>query len=189
MKAPTIKENSLYLWDRSGTYVVILHAEKPGVVRLGRLGTFWFPAGYLLYVGSAFGGGGVASRTERHLGKTGPLRWNIDYLRGFASSVELWWTHHPNKVECNWAMALSGMPECCCTAPQAGANDCKSRPAHLFSTKERPSIKAFAKQLGTCGSGGYTVHCQAASHALIQTKVAKLKSPKNGDSDPFNSGW
>jgi Uri superfamily endonuclease len=143
---------------RGGTYVVVLRAGEPAVVRLGALGTFRMPAGYWLYVGSAFGSGGVARRTNRHLGGTGHLLWNVDHLRGFANPTELWWTHHPIKVECRWAMALASRPECCVPAPRAGARDCKRCPAHLYRTENRPSAQTFAEQLGLAGWGGYTIH-------------------------------
>ena len=153
-------------FELGGTYVVVFRANKSGILRLGSLGTFWMPAGYLLYVGSAFGQGGVASRTDRHLGGTGPLKWNVDYLRGFAKPTELWWTHHHIKVECVWSMALARMPECCCPAPTAGSNDCVRCPTHLYRMKVRPSVDVFATQLGLAGSGGYAINWQLASQAI-----------------------
>ncbi|MBA4191450.1 MAG: hypothetical protein C0467_26015 [Planctomycetaceae bacterium] len=173
-------------YDTGGTYVVVLQVDLPGVVRLGSLGTFWFPAGHLLYVGSAFMAGGVAGRTDRHLDGSGPRLWGVDYLRGFASRTELWWTHHDEKVECRWAMALAGTPQCCCTAPLAGASDCGRCPAHLFFTAERPSVESFARRLGRCGSGGYTIHCQLASQALGGANRVKLRPSRNGEVDRFN---
>ena len=185
MAKPT--ENRL-LYDRGQGYAgrvtsdhTLRHIAKD-VVRIGRLGTFGFPKGYLLYVGSSFTHEGVAGRTARHLGGTGPRLWGVDFLRGFAESVELWWTHHGEKVECTWARALAGMPMCSCPAPLAGASDCQRCeppiveqrcPAHLFHTEKHPSIEAFVKQLGLSGSGGYEVHCYTAKQALAAAKGAK----------------
>ena len=95
-------------------------------------------------------------------------------------------THHAEKVECAWAMALAATPACCCTAPLAGASDCGRCPAHLFCTPERPSVDAFARRLGRCGSGGYTLHCQAASQALGGANRAMLRHARSDRSDPLS---
>jgi Uri superfamily endonuclease len=187
-------------FDTSGTYAVVLQARKPGVVRIGRLGTFWLPAGYLLYVGSAFQGGGVASRTGRHLGGTGPRLWGLDDLRGFAAPVELWWMHHSGKVEHIWARALAGMPAYCCPAPVAGATDCNGKPhekdedgllqqcpAHLFHSADRPSVDAFAGHLGMSGSGGYTVYHQSASRPPGRPTPSKVRPPREPGFDSLSS--
>jgi Uri superfamily endonuclease len=186
-------------FDTPGTYAVVLHAQSPGLVRIGRLGTFWLPAGYLLYVGSAFHGGGVVSRTDRHLGGTGPRLWGVDDLRGFAAPAGLWWTHHGIKVEHTWARALAGMPAYCCPAPLAGASDCnrgRSRqggvgdvqrcPAHLFHTPDLPSVDGFAEQLGRSGSGGYTICHQPATRATSGETRGKGRPRSGWGSDPFN---
>jgi Uri superfamily endonuclease len=164
--APIVKPNPGGTFDLGGTYVVVFRARKSDVVRLGALGTFCLPAGYLLYVGSAFGPGGVARRTDRHLRGSGPQLWNVDFLRGFAEPAELWWTHHHGKVECDWAMALASMPQCCAPAPRAGARDCKRCPTHLYRMKDRPSVAGFAEQLGLRGSCGYEINWQSAAHAI-----------------------
>jgi Uri superfamily endonuclease len=173
-------------YDIGGTYVVIFHAEKKDLVRFGALGTFWVPNGYLLYVGSGFNSGGVAARTAWHIQGTGPRIWNVDDLRGFADPVEVWWTHHQTKVECTWAMTLASMPECCCPAPQAGARDCKRCPTHLYWTKDRLTIDAFAEQLGLLGSGGYELHWQTAAQAIARADRKKPSPPRKGEIDQFN---
>jgi Uri superfamily endonuclease len=131
--------------SRPGTYVMILRSEHATVLRIGRLGTFWLPSGFFLYVGSAFGGGGVGARTNRHCCSQTPKMWNLDHIKAIARPVELWWTHVAEKVECPWAMALAELPGYCCPAPRCGGNDCKSCPAHLYHTNKRPSGSAFAE--------------------------------------------
>jgi Uri superfamily endonuclease len=133
---------------KGGTYAVVLRLDDSQVLRIGRLGTFWLPAGFLLYVGSAFAHGGVADRTGRHCRSDAPLRWNVDHLKMIAEPVELWWTHNPqaHPVECAWAMTLAALPRVCCPAPQCGANDCKWCPAHLIHMSRRPSCEEFLTQ-------------------------------------------
>ncbi|MBA4190667.1 MAG: hypothetical protein C0467_22000 [Planctomycetaceae bacterium] len=128
-----------------GTYAVVMKtASHPGL-RIGKLGTFRLPAGFVVYIGSAFGGGGVASRTGRHRNPDAPLRWNIDHLKAIAHPIELWWTHNNQRqpVECPWAMTLASLPGYCCPAPQCGGNDCKRCPAHLFHVATRPRCEEF----------------------------------------------
>jgi Uri superfamily endonuclease len=133
---------------KGGTYIVVLRLDAPQVLRIGRLGTFWLPAGFLLYVGSAFAAGGVADRTGRHCRPDAPLRWNMDHLKAIAEPVELWWTHNEQArpVECGWAMTLADLPGVCCPAPRCGANDCKRCPAHLIHMARRPGCEEFLTQ-------------------------------------------
>jgi Uri superfamily endonuclease len=49
-----------------GTYALLLKLDKQERITVGRLGTFGFPAGYYLYVGSALGPGGLRARLARH---------------------------------------------------------------------------------------------------------------------------
>lgn len=134
----------------AGTYIMILHADQPAVRRIGRLETFWLPAGFFLYVGSACGGGGVRARTTRHGHSTACRMWNLDHIKAIARPVEVWWTHHGREetVECPWALALAELPDYLCPAPGFGSNDCKSCPAHFYHTLKRPSCQAFAAVVG-----------------------------------------
>ena len=62
----------------AGLYLVLLEAAAPVEVTVGKLGTFDFPAGRYVYVGSARRG--LRARAGRHLRREKPLRWHIDYL-------------------------------------------------------------------------------------------------------------
>ncbi len=66
---------------QSGTYTLILRASVAQTIQIGRLGELHIQPGYYIYVGSAFGPGGLAARVGRHLRKEKTLRWHIDYLR------------------------------------------------------------------------------------------------------------
>ncbi len=48
--------------DAKGTYVLVMRLGRLRRVRVGRLGVQEFPAGLYLYVGSAFGPGGLRAR-------------------------------------------------------------------------------------------------------------------------------
>ncbi len=138
-------ERSVGPGTEGGTYALVLESGNHPGLRIGRLGTFRLPPGFLVYVGSAFGGGGVAHRTGRHRDPNSLLRWNIDHLKAIAHPVELWWTLNNQKkpVECHWAMTLANFPGYCCPAPRCGGNDCKRCPAHLFHVATRPRCEEF----------------------------------------------
>jgi Uri superfamily endonuclease len=140
-----------------GTYVVVMKSDRPAVVQVGRLGTHWLPPGYLLYVGSAHGAGGIAARTGRHRDVGRPLLWNVDHVKAVATTVEVWWTHAAEKVECDWAMALAATAEYSCPVPGFGSNDCKRCPAHFFHCARRPSAEAFVGSLQVAGRGAVPV--------------------------------
>lgn len=132
--------------NEGGTYVYVFHLHRAAVLRIGRLETFWFPAGYFAYVGSAING--VKHRTDRHRDPNAPKKWNIDHLKDAATPVELWWSESMDKLECHWAMNLAMMSQFSCPALGFGSNDCKTCPAHLFHSAQRPSIRSFAASVG-----------------------------------------
>lgn len=113
-----------------GTYALVLHMSRSRRIRIGRLGTFSFPAGHYLYVGSAFGPGGLRARIAHHMKRATHPHWHIDYLRQAADVVDVWYTAG-KRLECAWARRLS--KGACVYTPVAGfgSSDCEC-PAHLF---------------------------------------------------------
>ncbi len=65
--------------------------------------------GYYIYVGSAFGPGGVNARVSRHFRNTKKLHWHIDYLRTFLRPLTVLYSHDPRRLEHQWAKLLSDM--------------------------------------------------------------------------------
>ncbi len=133
---------------RPGTYVLALHLPAPISIPVGRLGTFDFPPGFYLYVGSARGPGGLAGRIARHLRHPKPLRWHVDFLRAHARPVAVWWAEGEERAECAWAHALARMPGGTVPVPRFGASDCRC-PAHLFLFSSLPDRERIAQAIGT----------------------------------------
>ncbi len=123
-----------------GTYVLVLKVERSLRLRVGALGTFAFPAGYYLYVGSALNG--LTGRLRRHLRREKPPRWHIDYLRRHADLIEIWYTVSDVRLECRWAAAARALPGASLPAPHFGASDCACR-AHLVYLPVAPDLEAF----------------------------------------------
>jgi len=130
-----------------GTYVLVLVVENGQRVRVGRLGEFRVPPGWLAYVGSARGPGGLAARLARHLRHPKTLVWHIDFLRAVAQPVDVWWATGTDRRECLWAAALAQMPGASRLIPRFGASDCRC-PTHLFHFPGPPDREEFARRVG-----------------------------------------
>jgi Uri superfamily endonuclease len=142
-----------------GTYIVFYYLARPAKrLRIGALGTFDFPAGYFGYVGTAFGGGGVKKRTERHRTRISNDRWNIDYLKRRCKPVALWWTHDRAKVEFQWAEILGSMPGRSFPAPGFGAADNDGAEAHLVRFAKMPSFAVFRRRVEDAMTGHAPIH-------------------------------
>ena len=127
-----------------GLYALALHLSQPREIGVGALGTHAFTAGYYVYVGSAWGSGGLAARVKRHLRGGGKRHWHIDYLRAQADPVAFWWKKNV-RDECAWADRLLAHPDARVVIPRFGASDC-SCPAHLAYVGDvLPSADLFPK--------------------------------------------
>jgi len=142
---------------RPGTYALFLRLDRERVLTIGRLGHFHFPAGLYAYVGSARGPGGLAARIARHLRRSKPLRWHIDYLRPHTRPVAVWLTLGVRRRECAWAQGLAAMEHAAIPAPGFGASDCRC-PAHLIHFPTMPDRERFERLVG-----------EAAQHRLIHS--------------------
>jgi Uri superfamily endonuclease len=120
-----------------GSYLLVLHLESQQQVAVGRLGRFFFPPGYYVYVGSAQGPGGLLARLGRHLRAGKPLRWHIDYVRQRAAVYGIWAAAGPENREHCWARMLEDADIATVPAPGFGASDCRCT-AHLFHFPQPP---------------------------------------------------
>ena len=118
-----------------GSYLLWLHLHQPQDLTVGKLGRFSFPYGDYIYLGSAYGPGGLRARLGRHLRGSGKLHWHIDHLRvaaqvcGFGFLISA--PRFP-PTECNWSQTLAALPKVSLPVPGFGASDCCSRcAAHL----------------------------------------------------------
>jgi Uri superfamily endonuclease len=71
-----------------GSYLLVVRLEHPAELRIGRLGTLGFPAGWHVYSGSARRG--LAGRLRHHLQPDRPIHWHIDTLRRAGSVDQVW---------------------------------------------------------------------------------------------------
>jgi Uri superfamily endonuclease len=132
-----------------GTYALILCLDREQRIQIGKLGAFEFPTGYYLYIGSAFGPGGLAGRLGRHLSlnqATTSRHWHIDYLHRQAPVIAAWFSQHQTRHEHDWAALAEKLAGCSCPAPRFGASDCRCH-AHLFHFARPPAAGQFSALL------------------------------------------
>lgn len=98
-----------------------LHVEvaRPLRLRIGRLGTFDFPAGAYVYTGSARAA--MDARIARHLSSEKTLRWHVDYLL-VADGVRVTRVERSPMPECALNQSTRGSS----VAPGFGASDCRA---------------------------------------------------------------
>tara|TARA_B100000315_G_C14368190_1_gene491699 strand:- start:254 stop:685 length:432 start_codon:yes stop_codon:yes gene_type:complete len=125
----------------SGTYVLVFHNLTEFTAKVGKLGSITIFAGYCAYIGSAFGPGGLKSRVYRHRKKKRIQKWHIDYVRNHMDLVEVWYSDHPEKLECLWAGKFHSL-EGACPINKFGASDCKCE-SHFFYFESAPNFSYF----------------------------------------------
>lgn len=130
------------LQNARGTYALVMQLPAAQSLKIGQLGTFDFETGWYVYVGSAFGSGGLKSRTHHHLAlrreNAKPQNKHIDKLRE-AVIEEIWFSYDEASLEHEWSQAI--VKHFCAEVPVPGfgSSDCESKcPAHLFRLAERP---------------------------------------------------
>jgi len=126
-----------------GTYALVCVSSRTKTIEVGRQGRLGLQPGCYLYVGSAFGPGGVAARVEHHRRRSLRPHWHIDYLRRHTRLDSVWLTYDPLPREHLWAHVLSAAPKCSVPLDGFGSSDCGCR-SHLFYFEDIPSLHAFA---------------------------------------------
>ncbi|MFA5628765.1 MAG: GIY-YIG nuclease family protein [Dehalococcoidales bacterium] len=130
--------------DEAGTYALVIFAERPSLLTIGKLGTYEFPAGYYIYVGSALNG--LNSRLGRHLKAEKKLHWHIDYLLRQNKVIQVWYSLSPDKLECKWTSILQGLTDVQMPVPGFGSSDCRCL-SHLLHFSALPDFCRFEKEL------------------------------------------
>jgi Uri superfamily endonuclease len=128
--------------SESGTYALVLRSSCSAQIPVGRAGVLDVRCGDYVYVGSAFGPGGVRARVARHLAHGGRLHWHIDYLRRTLGVREIWYSHDPIPREHEWARILCQAMGRPASLPRFGASDCGCD-SHLAFFARLPSFRAF----------------------------------------------
>jgi Uri superfamily endonuclease len=129
-----------------GTYALILRSHSKAIIQVGLWGQLALKPGYYIYIGSAFGPGGVRARVLRHYRKIKSTHWHIDYLRQFVCPTVAWYNHEERRLEHKWAQVLSRM-SCMSPIKGFGCSDCKCY-SHLFHTSNVLELAKFSNLVG-----------------------------------------
>lgn len=121
----------------NGIYQLLIYMPQKNFIRVGKRGSFEFPAGYYVYTGSAKKG--LKARISRHLKEDKRKFWHIDYLLPHARIKEI--VIHPQKSECDWNGRLARLKEARIPVQGFGSSDCKCV-THLLYFKRRPILNS-----------------------------------------------
>ena len=129
-----------------GTYALILFLENNQNIQIGKLGRFKFPKGYYIYVGSAFGPGGLNARLTHHFKPAVKPHWHIDYIKKKAVITNIRIDESGIRLEHQWASILQERKDATIPVPKFGASDCKCA-SHLFHFQDMPVLEELGPSI------------------------------------------
>ena len=139
-------EFTLFMKPQPGTYALVMVCSSDPKVEVGKLGWLRLQSGFYVYVGSAFGPGGLKARIAHHVNISERPHWHIDYLRPALDLTEIWFTHDSRHREHQWAGVLARIGGATVPMPGFGASDCRCK-SHLFFFDSAPSGAGFRRRV------------------------------------------
>jgi len=123
--------------ERKGSYCVVFSINSLSFETKGGR-PFFLEKGVYVYVGSAFGTGGLKRRVLRHLKREKRKHWHFDFITTHPSfkPFEVW-LFEGKKVECELASFIGKVTE---PVEGFGSTDCGC-PSHLFRVEDLTLLK------------------------------------------------
>ena len=124
-----IQENDLP--TAKGAYALLIRLPRRFRASVGALGQIDLPAGDYLYLGSAYGPGGLRARLRRHLRASKKTHWHVDYLTGAGEITDIIAVSAGKECDLvDRALMYAGV-----SVPIAGfgSSDCPRCSAHLLA--------------------------------------------------------
>jgi Uri superfamily endonuclease len=169
MNIDTFLQNTpISIDSRPGTYALVFACADSVRLAVGRLGPVSLTCGYYIYVGSAFGPGGLRARLNHHLKPSLHPHWHLDYIKCALCLVEIWITTDPVKREHDWAGIIAAMKGASLPIAGFGATDCGCR-SHLIHFPHHPGFSGFRNALGAT----------IAQHSKIGIVAGAFQSPEH----------
>jgi Uri superfamily endonuclease len=169
----------VFLPTAPGTYALHLHLATPSTAQIRKLGSFSFQPGEYVYVGSAFGPGGLQARLGRHLHPSGKRHWHIDDFLPLAQPVGFWFTALPVHLECRWVATLQLLPGAYFPARGLGASDCRRNcPAHLLAFPVldlRLTGEKLDQAVSEIAPQQHTLNCQLVRKPLPAQSATQMR--------------
>jgi Uri superfamily endonuclease len=138
-----------------GIYTLIVFLSNDTQLKVGKLGTQTFPAGYYTYTGSALGRGAssLKQRVTRHLNKQKQQFWHIDFLLAHenATITTIIAVQTSRKLECKMNHCLIEELKTKIPVMGFGASDCKENcKSHLLFFSDMVKEKMLIKKIVNC---------------------------------------
>ena len=147
------------LTNLKGSYLFIFYLNGDLQIKTKGGKKFYLPEGVYIYVGSAFGKGGIKTRIERHLRKSKKLHWHIDYVtthKGFRFLTCI--PFYGKRWECKLANFIRKL-NIFQPVKGFGCSDCHCE-SHLFYIAKKPLEGDYT--LGEILSGGIRSNPQSS---------------------------
>ena len=123
-----------------------MRAQDRQQLQIGRLGGMQLSKGWYVYVGSAFGPGGLAARISRHLQRHKTRHWHIAHLIWATTVREVWYSQRQRDLEHCWAQAALDQPAARNLLRGFGASACQCL-SHLVRFLTREAVKKLFNAL------------------------------------------
>ncbi|MDA1326062.1 MAG: GIY-YIG nuclease family protein [Proteobacteria bacterium] len=114
-----------------GAYGVLIRLPRRFQGKIGALGEVSLAPGPYLYLGSAYGSGGLPARLRRHVRADKRPHWHVDHLT-IAGTVERIFVL-PNGHECDLVDCAFRLPAIHAPVTGFGSSDCRRCTAHLLA--------------------------------------------------------
>lgn len=124
--------------SKKGVYCLVVQLHRRHSLEIGRLGTFLFPAGFYVYVGSAQGN--LEHRIRRHLRQEKKMRWHIDYLLRYGHVASVHTYAGEKKKECTLSREIEKMRYASVPVKGFGSSDCSCY-SHLYFFQDDPGLQ------------------------------------------------
>jgi Uri superfamily endonuclease len=134
---------------RTGTYALVMMAASNESFQVGSLGEMTLTPGCYIYVGSAFGPGGLRARIAHHTRPVAKPHWHIDHLRPHVELVEIWWLAGGKRREEEWVNGVFSINGARFDMRKFGATDSVLW-SHLLWFLRKPGAHTFLRRLRQC---------------------------------------
>ena len=141
-----IRTDKYQILPKPGTYALILLSSSQEIIQIGRLGPLRIKPGYYIYIGSAFGPGGLKARVSHHRRISKPPSWHVDYLRAVTYLRGVWYTYDSIHREHQWVEVMLRMRNASIPLEGFGSSDCSCK-SHLIFNQNLPSGASFSTKI------------------------------------------
>ena len=156
---------------RHGTYALVFSAPGKRQIAVGKIGTLQLQPGFYIYVGSAFGPGGLKARIAHHSRIPTRPHWHVDYLASDLGLTEIWYTFDPVHREHQWAAAIASIRGASLPLAGFGSSDCGCT-SHLFFFNTKPAIGTFRRKV----QAGTDKHGKVLFKKIAQSRELQVSS-------------